>query len=89
MATSACNYNWTKDSTLAIVEFVDETIETTSSTPGFVNEGYIEPHDPKAVGIINLKCSGKLCVNLGDPLCKGEFVVNPKDECGKYYILYS
>ena len=88
MATSecarACDYNWTKDSTLVVVEFVDET---TSGTPGFVNEGYIEPRSPKDVGIINLKCSGKLCVNEDDPLCKGDFVVNPHDESGKYTIV--
>ena len=83
MATSECNYNWTKDSTLAVVEFVDETIETTSGIPGFVNEGYIKLHSQKDVGIINLRCSGKLCVNLGNPLCKGEFVVNPQDKSGK------
>ena len=70
---------------------VDETIETTSGIPGFVNEGYIKLHSQKDVGIINLRCSGKLCVNLGNPLCKGEFVVNPQDESGKlvasHYIL--
>ena len=73
------NYEWTRDSTFARVEFVDET------PIGIVNEGYIEPHGREEVGIINLKCSGKLCVDKDDPLCKGEFIANPKDESGDNY----
>ena len=82
MATScdSSNYKWTRDSTFARVEFVDET------SIGIVNEGYIEPRRCKGeVGIVNLKCSGKLCVDKDDPLCKGKFVANPKDESGKNY----
>ena len=78
MATSGgADYKWTKDSTLVVVEFVDK------EAIGIVNEGYKEPHGQEKVGIINLKCSGKLCVNKDDPLCKGEFVVKPKDKSGK------
>ena len=84
MATSCdsnlSNYEWTRDSTFARVEFVGET------PIGIVNEGYIEAYDREEVGIINLKCSGNLCVDQDNPLCKGEFVVNPKDESGKNYI---
>ena len=71
------NYEWKRDSTFARVEFVDET------SIGIVNEGYIEEYDREEVGIINLKYSGKLCVDKDDPLCKGKIVVNPKDESGK------
>ena len=85
MATSCdsnlSNYKWTRDSTFARVEFVDETPRSI----GIVNEGYIEPHGREEVGIINLKCSGKLCVDKDDPLCKGEFIANPKDESGENY----
>ena len=86
MAATSCdsnlsNYKWTRDSTLARVEFVDETPRSI----GIVNEGFIEPHGREEVGIINLKCSGKLCVDKDDPLCKGEFITNPKDESGENY----
>ena len=78
-SNSSC-YKWMRDSTFARVEFVDET------PMGIVNEGYIEARRRKGeVGIMNLKFSGKLCVDKDDPLCKGEFVVNPKDESGKNY----
>ena len=84
MATSCdlnlSNYQWTKESTFARVEFVDET------PIGIVNEGYIEARRCKGeVGIVNLKYSGKLCVDKDDPLYKGKIVVNPKDESGKNY----
>ena len=94
MATSS-DYMYTKctkDSTLVRVvvefarEFVDEEARGRGDI-GIVNEGYIEPHDQEKVGIINLKCSGKLCVNKDDPLYKGEFVVKPKDKSGKYHII--
>ena len=69
---------WTRTSTFARVEFfIDET------PISIVNKGYIEPHDWEEVGIINLKCFGKLCVDKDDPLCKGEFVAKPKEESGK------
>ena len=51
------------------------------------NEGYktLEVIE-KGIGIINLKCSGKLCMDTNDPNCHGQFVENPKDASGKYSI---
>ena len=88
MATSSDHMytKCTKDSKLVVVEFVDEKAIGPGDI-GIRNEGYIEPHGQERVGIINLKCSGKLCVNKDDPLCKGEFVVKPKDKSGKNHII--
>ena len=65
---------------LAEVEFEDERTEVVI----IKTEGYMTPRvAERDIGIINLKCSGKLCVKTDDPNCKGQFVVNPTDASGK------
>ena len=62
----------------AEVEFEEEVVIIKT-------EGYMTPRvAERDIGIINLKCSGKLCVKTDDPNCKGQFVVNPTDASGKY-----
>ena len=78
------DYKWTRDSKFVSVEFVDE-----EAIRGIINETYTEVHSGEEVGIINLKCSAKLCVDKDDPLCKGEFVVNAKDKSSKNHIIIS
>ena len=84
MASSSHKCIWKKDSQLAKVEFrveeSDAAAEITSEIT-IINEGYtLAKVEETDVGIINLRCSGKLCVNKND---KGEFVVNPQDASGK------
>ena len=75
---------WTKDSKLAKVKFEDDKAESADSEVTIPNERYEKPIVvERNVGIINLRCSGKLCVDKDDPLYRGEFVVNPQDESGK------
>ena len=85
MASSSRKCIWKKDSHLAKVEFLVEesdrvAVEITSEIT-IINEGYtLAKVEETDVSIINLRCSGKLCVNKND---KGEFVVNPQDASGK------
>ena len=82
MALSSSRCIWKKDFELAKVEFEDHDIAAEIT---IINEGYMKaPVIKRGIGIINLRCSGKLCVNRDDPLCRGEFVVNPQDASGKY-----
>ena len=82
MASSSRKYIWKKDSQLAKVEFRvkenDTAAEITINNEGFT----LAKVEETGVGIINLRCSGKLCVNKDD---KGEFIVNPQDASGKYF----
>ena len=76
MASSSCERicQWTKDSELAKVEFEDDIAAEIT----IKNEGYATPRvAERDIGIINLRCSGKLCVKKDDPNCKGQFVVHP------------
>ena len=77
---------WKKDSKLAKVKIeVDKAEvepvedELAIKTGGYENPIVVE----ESIGIINLKCSGKLCVKKDDPLCRGQFAINPQDESGK------
>ena len=82
MASSSRKYVWKKDhSQLAKVEFRVEENDIEAEIT-IINEGYIPAKVEEIdVGIINMRCSGKLCVNKDD---KGQFVVNPQDASGKY-----
>ena len=62
------------------VEFIEENSKKISIT----NEVYVKPSVmAKDIKIINVKCSGKLCVKEDDPLLRGNFVPNPPDASGK------
>ena len=80
MASSSRKCIWKKDSQLAKVEFRVEESDVAAEIT-IINEGYtLAKVEETDVGIINLRCSGKLCVNKND---KGEFAVNPQDASGK------
>ena len=71
---------WVKDSTVVKVKFIEETSKETL----FRNEGYVKSSVVATdIKIINMKCSGKLCVKEDDPLLRGSFVPNPPDTSGK------
>ena len=89
MASSSCERicQWTKDSELAKVEFEGDIARAEITIK---NEGYATPRvAERDIGIINLRCSGKLCVKKDDPNCKGQFVVHPTDASGKSFIAAS
>ena len=66
------------------VEFIEETSEETF----FRNEAYVKSIVmAKDIRIINVKCSGKLCVKKDDPLLRCDFVPNPPDASGKCHVL--
>ena len=66
MASSSCKpiCQWTKESKLAELEFEDDM----EAEITIINEKYTTPTVAvRDIGIINLRCSGKLCVNTNDP----------------------
>ena len=81
---SSCSKRiWKKDSKLAKVKIevdkAEEEDEIVINNGGYGNPIVVE----QRIEIINLKCSGKLCAKKDDPLCRGQFAINPQDESGK------
>ena len=65
-------------------------LENDEEKLNIIPEGFITPRvAERGIRIINLKCSGKLCVKTDDPNCHGQFVVNPTDASGKYSSFYT
>lgn len=74
MANSSGQRRW-------LVEFLYGGEENEMREP-LRHEGYQKPFG-REVGIINLTCSGKMCVYKDDPLCRCYFTVNPQDPSGE------
>ena len=88
MASSNCKSIWKKDSNFARVQIIEDEKAEAAENVTIINEGYVLKPTviEQGIGIINLRCSGKLCVKKDDPLCRGVFVVNPdpEDASGKH-----
>ena len=80
MASSSCKSicQWTKESELVKVEFEDDM----EAEITIIEEKYETPTvAERDIGIINLRCSAKVCVN--DSNCKGQFATHPTPGSGK------
>ena len=81
MASSSCKSicQWTKESELVKVEFEDDM----EAEVTIMEEKYVTPTvAERGIRIINLRCSGKLCVT-DDSNCKGQFATHPTPPSGK------
>ena len=82
------DYKWTRVSadvsaTSMRIEFSPPCSAEKDKIPEFRHEGFQKPSVTGEVRIINLTCSGEMCVDQHDPMCRCTFTVNPKDTGGK------
>ena len=88
-----CDYKWTRVSADVLattgsirIEFPPCNVEEDKIPEiltEFKHEGYQKPLPIGEFEIINLTCSGKMCVDQQDPMRRCIFTVNPKDPAGK------